>query len=391
MRTVKAKTVKVGVIGAGRMARIGHLHWLERHPSVEIAGIADTNPDAARGAAKKHHATAAYESAEELIEKAKPHAVIVCTPPWSHRDIVVMAAENRAHVFCEKPMSLKTSECKKMIDACRDNGVFLQLGFVNRFDPGFMKIKEMIRNGDLGEVFQITGFYHTFAPDPDTEPLKQVFDVIESLGIPYEQFVGGLWRTRDPRAGGVLADHSVHLIDLFRWFAGGASVACGEVESFSGHIQRIYEGRASDDHATVLLRFEDGANAYIESSLCPLSARRLGLHGEIHGSKMSLSFTHDSPLWFVKGPPLYYNTHAKVKKFSAPSLVTGQWAPVRVNYGKNHFMCKTQMDHFIQAITGKLKTNPAVGEGWAGVGEDGLETTRIVEKIYRAERKKINK
>ncbi|MEW5944940.1 MAG: Gfo/Idh/MocA family oxidoreductase [bacterium] len=374
MRTVRADVVRMGVIGAGRMARIGHLHWLARHPSVRIVGIADTRLAAARDAARRYHAEGAFSSGEELLEKAKPHAVVVCTPPWHHKEAVVSAARNKVHVLCEKPMALTARDCGKMIKECSENEVFLRVGFVNRFDPGFMKVKELIRRGDAGRIFHMTAAFHMYLPDPDTPPLKQVFDAARALGLKDEDI--GIWRTRDPRAGGVLADLGVHMIDLMRWFAGE------NVTNVSGSVQKVAGGRVNEDHAACFLTFESGAAADIQAGLCRLTGIEFKIHGEVHGSRMSLGFTQDAS-WFMKGPPLYYNVYAHVKKYTRLSIATRRWYPVAVLHGRNYFMCKQQTDNFIKTVTGKGGGHPGVGEWWAATGEDGLEAVRIVERIYR--------
>ncbi|MEW6202942.1 MAG: Gfo/Idh/MocA family oxidoreductase [bacterium] len=379
MRIVRGETVKVGIIGCGRMAQVGHLHFLARHPSVRIAGVADTKQQTARTAARKYRAENYFSSAEELIEKARPDAVVICTPPWHHPEATILAAENKIHILCEKPMALTTQDCKKMIAACKKNEVYLQIGFVNRFDPGFVKIKEIIRRGDMGKVYQLSGIYYMLIPDVDSPPLRSIMRAARAIGVK-EEDLGG-WRVRDSRAGGVLTDFGIHFIDLFRWFADDP------VTSAAGFTQRVVQTRTNEDHAACVLRFKSGATAYIEAGLCPLTARDMKIHGLIHGERMSLSFAMDN-MWFTKGPPLYYNTYAHVKKYTGVSLVVDKWQNVPVLHGRNFFMCKRQTDHFIQMIRGKLRPYAGIGEKWGATGEDGLEATRIVEEIYKKEKNK---
>src|SRR5947209_8793357 len=104
----------VGVAGVGR----AHLERVRRSPKAEPAGLAGVAAEAQERAAAEF-GVPGYASQAELLERARPQAVVLGTPPLSHRPLTEEAAAAGAHVLCEKPMASTVEDCRAMIDACR--------------------------------------------------------------------------------------------------------------------------------------------------------------------------------------------------------------------------------------------------------------------------------
>ena len=88
-----------------------------------------------------------------LLNDPEVEAVHVCSIHKVHAEQVVAAARAGKHVLVEKPMALSVAECDRMIDACEDAGVVLMVGQVMRHFPVNLKVKELIREGAIGEVW----------------------------------------------------------------------------------------------------------------------------------------------------------------------------------------------------------------------------------------------
>src|SRR5437879_184743 len=96
-------SISIGVVGVAGVGR-AHLARVRQHPRATLAGLADIAPEARERAAAEFE-TPGYGSLEELLERARPQAVVLCTPPLSHRPLTEIAAAAGVHVLCEKPMA----------------------------------------------------------------------------------------------------------------------------------------------------------------------------------------------------------------------------------------------------------------------------------------------
>jgi myo-inositol 2-dehydrogenase/D-chiro-inositol 1-dehydrogenase/scyllo-inositol 2-dehydrogenase (NAD+) len=121
--------------------------------------------------------------------------VIVATPTFLHRQIACAAAASGKHIFLEKPMAITVDECRQINAAVEEAGVKLQLGFMRRFDAGFLQAKEIIDSGEMGRIM-----------------------IIKSTG----RGPGGPgpWLYDLPRSNGIIAEVNSHDIDSLNWFTG---------------------------------------------------------------------------------------------------------------------------------------------------------------------------
>ncbi|HOX28792.1 MAG TPA: Gfo/Idh/MocA family oxidoreductase [bacterium] len=374
------KKLKIAVAGCGRQAWLAFFPWIKEHPEAELAAVADADEGLAEKSAAKFGAGACYSSWEEMVEKCDAEAMIITTPPWVHADPAVAAAERGMHVLCEKPMATTVEDCARMVEAAEKNGVILDVAHSLRFDPGYEKLKSLVKSGEIGRVYQLRATYDSWVPDFSKSPFKEIYD----FGCKYRLFGSkdmGIWRMSDPRTnGGVYFDHGIHYVDMFRW------ITEERVVSASGVVQHVIPGRLNEDHASSLLRFESGACAYVQGSLCRVSARGSCDEGMLHGETGCIKYKMDGT-WYVLGIPHLYNVHASVWMFGLPSFMVNQWMPVHVKYGKSQCMFKRQLDHFVAKVNGSLEPHPVIGESWACSGRDGMENVRIVHAVYESDRK----
>src|SRR5713226_1522286 len=139
--------ITVGVVGVAGVGR-AHLARVRQHPRAELVGLADIAPEP-RDRAATEFATTGYTTLEELLDRARPRAVILCTPPLSHPPLTETAASAGAHILCEKPMASSVEDCERMIAACRRAGVTLMIGHKKCYAPGLTRLKALL-DGSLG-------------------------------------------------------------------------------------------------------------------------------------------------------------------------------------------------------------------------------------------------
>ncbi len=225
--------LRFGIVGLGRAAT-SMLPSLVRHPQAKLVAAADLRPEAL---AKFHSEFDAevYDHAEALFQDKNVDAVYIATPHQCHAEHVVMAATYGKHAIVEKPMALTLADCDSMIAAVEHSGIHVVVGHTHSFDPPVLKIREIVRDGELGPLKMIhTWRYTNFLYRP-----RRPEELDTSLG------------------GGILFNQVPHQIDMIRWIGGGL---VRSVRSMTGvwDSTRPTEGA----HAT-FLEFVDGAAATI--------------------------------------------------------------------------------------------------------------------------------
>ena len=206
-------------------------------------GVVDPVPETLEKAGTNFEIEARFESLESALEWGKFDAVVIATPTFTHKDLTLMAADAGKHIFLEKPMALMIADCDEMIAATERAGVFLQLGFMRRFDPEFMAVSERIQAGEIGRPMLIKSLTH-------------------GPGLP------PAWARDLKQSNGILAEVNSHDWDCTRWLMGSEPQRVfAEVANFKG---RAHDIAAPDfyDNVLVTIRFESGGLGSI-SGICP--------------------------------------------------------------------------------------------------------------------------
>ncbi|TWE12917.1 Gfo/Idh/MocA family protein [Rudaeicoccus suwonensis] len=180
-------TVRIGMIGPGAMGR-SHIERIRRRiAGAEVVAVSDLDDEHARTVAMQIGA-AAYPTSAELIAAADVDAVMICSHGPAHRDDVVAAVDAGKPVFCEKPLAPTASECLDIMDAEQRAGRRLvTVGFMRRFDPGYVQMKDILTSGEIGEPL----IFHSAHRNPAV-PLQYTPDM-------------------------AINDTAIHDIDIVRW------------------------------------------------------------------------------------------------------------------------------------------------------------------------------
>jgi len=192
----------VGVVGAGGIAHPHMAAW--RHLGVDVLVYSDEGAEAAA----TQYGARAVADLDQLLEECD--VVDVCTPTFTHHEIVLAAASAGRHVICEKPLSHLREEAVEMIDACAAAGVQLHPGHVVRYFPEYTAAKAVVAAGRIG------------AP--------AVLRLTRRGARPQRT-----WFAESAKSGGILIDQMIHDFDFARWVAGDVvQVYATEVGSAPG-------------------------------------------------------------------------------------------------------------------------------------------------------------
>ncbi|TXT59730.1 MAG: hypothetical protein BAJALOKI3v1_1020010 [Promethearchaeota archaeon] len=355
--------LKVGVIGCGMVANIGHLPAYQNSPLAEVVAVADPLKAHLKKVQNKFNIPKGYEDANELIDDPNIDAVSICSPHWLHAEQAIRAAENGKHILCEKPIGLSLEEIDEMIKVVEKNDVIFQTATQKRFDLGNQYIKEGILKKEIGTIFQASVFwYHSMAQFLEEKPTKELIQEI------------GLWRLTDKRCGGGdLLDHGPHYFDLFRWWF-------GPVESVDARIRRIHETRVNEDHSLVILTFKEyDVIALFERSEAIVGDVYGDERGRIHGTQGNYTFSVQAE---YKKKPMKIEKQIKDKK--TYKLIK-----------QNIFLSKDPMEQpyareiriFINQVLGGSNEDVDFPEEWIPTIYDGRSALEIVLASYESQRR----
>jgi len=225
--------VKIAIVGAGGIAN-RHTEAIGAIDDAGIVAVVDVIKEKAVNLASLCGA-AAYDSMEDCLPEV--NMVYVLTPPSFHRELAVKAMEAGKHVVVEKPIAVELSDAEAMIEAAGKAGVKLMVAFNMRFRKGFIRLRETIESGSLGEVVNFWS---------------------QRLGMGVG--TGANWRTTKGLLCGMSIESLSHDIDMIRWLL-------GEITDVRA---RVFESNTDlpgfDDNSNVVMSLESGAIATIHAS-----------------------------------------------------------------------------------------------------------------------------
>jgi myo-inositol 2-dehydrogenase / D-chiro-inositol 1-dehydrogenase len=240
-----------GLVGAGWIGSFHGETLASRLPGVRLQAVADTDETAAQRLSAPTH----YRDPADLIADPSIDAVAICSPASTHTDLVVAAAQAGKHVFCEKPMALTLADADRAIDAARDAGVLLQVGFNRRFATDFAAMRARIDDGAIGTPQLLRSLTRDPGISADTAARVRPWTIFNETLI--------------------------HDFDTLRWLNPGARV----VSVFAQASALIHPQFAADgflDTSVVQLRFDNGAYGVAEASFQAVYG--YDVRGEVFGS-----------------------------------------------------------------------------------------------------------
>lgn len=240
--------LNVGIIGCG-WAGEQHASSYASLKDTRLLAVCDVDEDRARSFARKWGAEAWHKDHRGLLADPRIGAISICLPHYLHSLVAVDSAEAGKHILCEKPMAIRLEEADAMIAAARKAEVVLMIAENVRFHPINIKIRELIQDGYIGDIF-----------------LARIFRDHEM----HDSLRKRPWFLDKKKAGGgIWMSGGIHDIDALRMLV-------GEVETIAVFQARsVFPEMQGDDTVAALLKFANGAVGVVTESFSAKTFRPL--------------------------------------------------------------------------------------------------------------------
>lgn len=336
MPTTKTQPLRGAIIGAGYFSQFQYEAW-SRIPEVHIIAASNRTIDKAEEKCRRYGIPKAYNDWKEMIEVEKPDFVDIITPPPSHMEICKYLAKRNIHMICQKPLTPTYPESVALAKVAQSTTARFMVHENWRWQPWYRKVKSLMKNGTLGELFSIY----------------------------FLMRVGDGWRKdayldRQPYfrdyARLLIFETGVHFLDTFRYLG-------GEVTTLYAKLDKRNPVIAGEDSGLVVCSFESGATATLDANryneaLTDDARFTFGIM-RIDGSKGHLQMDLAGNLTFK---PL------------GKTIETIEYDHPRANFGSD--CCFHLQRHFVEQLLS--------GEPFEGEVDDYLKTLRLVEACYES-------
>jgi predicted dehydrogenase len=314
--------LRIGTLGAARIAPLALLRPARQVPGVEVVAVAARDQARARRFARKHGIPRVHPSYDALLADPEIDAVYNPLPNALHCEWTLRALEAGKHVLCEKPLAANAEEAGRMAEAAQRSGCILAEAFHWRHHPLAARMREVIDSGALGAVRHVEAI----------------------LCVPF--LAPGNIRYRLDLAGGATMDTGCYTVNLVRFLAGAEpEVLSARARLASPEVDRWMQAE---------LRFPDGRTGRITTSLC--SARLLDVRAIVEGEKGRLSVLN--PL----APHLYHRLTLRTEAGTSRERVRGE----------------ATYTHQLRAFADWVRE----GVPMASDAADGVANMRVVDAIY---------
>jgi predicted dehydrogenase len=298
---------------------------------------------------------------KSLMKRDDIDFIDITAPSNAHMEMALMAADEKKHVFCEKPLAMTADDAKLMWKAAEKAGVVHQVGFNYRFVPAVRLAKRLIDEGKIGDIYHFRGLY--------------LQDWILDPGFPL------VWRLDKNVAGsGSHGDINAHIIDLARFLVGDFKKVMGMQKTFikkrpvvesmdglsaSGSESGKFGDVTVDDASIFMTEFENGALGTFEATRFA-GGNRNGMSFEINGSKGSVRFDFQQMnelQYYNTGDPDYEQGFKTISVTEAVHQYADAWWPPGHIIGYEHTFVH-EMYEFVQAIANDKPVYPDFKDGY---------------------------
>lgn len=239
--------IRIGLIGCGVVASYGHIPAIKDTQGLALQSVLDIDPAKLAEAKEKFGVPQTFTDLDAFFDSGIDAVVITSSAP-AHYEHVLACAKYKKPALCEKPLAMTEPEAQAMIDAMRDAGMPLYVGFTYRFAPIALEIQRLVRQGAIGHLKSLRLFYIWDCHGKYNERANP------ASGL-YDRRVGRMLE------GGPMVDCGVHQIDLARWWTG-----C-EVSRITGLGAWVEtEHYDSPDHVYLHMDHHGGAHSMVEIS-----------------------------------------------------------------------------------------------------------------------------
>ena len=338
-----ADDIRLAIVGYGGMgSNHANYLWKDPIPGARLAAICDVRPERLEAASKAFgDDMPTYTSIDELIAADVADAVLIATPHYAHPALAIAAFSAGLHVLTEKPAGVYAKQVREMNDAAAASGKVFGIMYNQRTRPAHRKIKELIDNGELGEIhrnlYLVTNWYRTQA-----------------------YYDGGGWRaTWEGEGGGVLINQCPHNLDIWQHVCGMPT----RITTAMGFGK--YHDIEVEDDVTAIAEYSSGATGIFVSTT-----------GEGAGSERWEIVGDRGTLLFESGKLTFRKTRQSVREHLA-TCPQGMEPPeswkceIPIGRGGGH---RTITENFIAAIR--------EGAALIAPGEEGIRGLQISNAMH---------
>lgn len=220
--------MRVGLLGLGRIGAF-HAATLAAHPWVDELVVSDVDGVRAAGVAA--------ELGAKVGDAFESDAVVIATPTATHAELLTRACAKGVPVFCEKPVAPGVDDTVRVLEAARQSGTVVHIGFQRRFDAGYVNARNALRNGELGTLHRV----HMLTADPRPPAAGYIL-----------------------MSGGIYRDCHIHDFDILRWVTGRE---VDTVYATGSNRGEAFFAEAGDvDNSAALLTLDDGTLVTMQGS-----------------------------------------------------------------------------------------------------------------------------
>ncbi len=272
--------VRVGIIGAGGIARGYHVRSYLRCSNVRIVAACDVSPAALAELTQLTGPLDTYADYRALLARDDLDLVSICTTNNMHHPVAMAAIERGIDIYCEKPLALTLAQAREMQVAAAGAGIKTGVNFSHRRTPAARLAKEILESGALGPVHYISAVYAAGSASYGARPIT--------------------WRNLKEYAGyGGMGDMGSHIIDMLFWFVGADATAVTAVARTlvperphreTGQPVRV----TTEDQGMMLMTLSNGATAYVAGSYA-FTGRGYDQRIEVYGAQGGLMYDQQHP------------------------------------------------------------------------------------------------
>ncbi len=313
------KKLKGGVIGYGGAFNMGR-HHLEamRKAGVRPAAVAEIDPARLREAGEDYPGIGLFDSVDRMLRESDVDLITIITPHNTHADLAVQCLKGNRHVVCEKPLTITTEECDRMIAEAKKRKLTLSTYHNRHWDGCILEARKRIERGAIGDIVRIEAH----------------------MGV--REQPRDWWRSSRSISGGILYDWGVHLLEY------SLQLIDSEIIEVGGFARTgfwapttVWGDDTNEDEAFAVVRFKSGQ--WLTLCITSLDSNPKPGWVEVTGTKGSYIFGGDSWKWITrdrgetvvregKNPPWegeskrFYKNVADHILEGAPLVITPEWA-----------------------------------------------------------------
>jgi len=266
--------IRVATVGAGYFSRFQYAAW-DRIPEVKMVAICNRSVGPAEELAAQYDVADIYQDFEKMLDESTPDLVDIITPPATHVDYVRAAVDRDIPVICQKPFTTSLTDATALVELIEAKNATAVIHENFRFQPWYRKIRQVLAQGTLGQLYQIS-----FALRPGDGQGPDAYLDRQPYFQDMERFL--------------VQETAVHLIDVFRYLF-------GEMNSVFADLRRVNPVIKGEDAGLIIFDFDSGARGLFDGNRLSdhkAGNRRLTM-GEmrIEGDNGTLSLTGDAQIY----------------------------------------------------------------------------------------------